>query len=83
MSFLWITIPVTLLLAGGLLALVVRAVARGDFDDWEGPAARHFLDDDRAPEVEGEDDDERSGSASVLTPSRESPERRRPADPSR
>lgn len=81
MSFLWITIPVSLLLAGGLLALVVRAVARGDFDDWEGPAARHFLDDDHAPEVEGED--EGSGSASVLTPSRESPGRRRPADPSR
>jgi cbb3-type cytochrome oxidase maturation protein len=81
MSFLWITIPVSLLLAGGLLALVVRAVARGDFDDWEGPAARHFLDDDHAPEVEGED--EGSESASVLTPSRESPGRRRPADPSR
>jgi len=52
MSFLWITIPMTLLLAGGLLALVLRAVSRGDFDDWEGPAARHLLDDDRAPEVE-------------------------------
>jgi cbb3-type cytochrome oxidase maturation protein len=83
MSFLWITIPVSLLLAGGLLALVVRAVARGDFDDWEGPAARHFLDDDHAPEVEGEDEDEGSGSASLLTPSRESPGRRRPADLSR
>jgi cbb3-type cytochrome oxidase maturation protein len=56
MSFLWITIPMTLLLAGGLLALVVRAVSRGDFDDWEGPAARHFLDDDQAPEVERDDD---------------------------
>ena len=55
MSFLWLTIPVTLLLAGGLLGLVVRAVARGDFDDIEGPAARHFLDDDCAPEVERDD----------------------------
>ena len=81
MSFLWITIPVSLLLAGGLLALVVRAVARGDFDDWEGPAARHFLDDDHEPELLGED--EESGSAPVLTPSRESPGRRQPADPSR
>jgi cbb3-type cytochrome oxidase maturation protein len=79
MSFLWITIPVSLFLAGGLLALVVRAVARGDFDDWEGPAARHFLDDDHEPEVEGEE----SGSAPVLTPSREVPGRRRPADRSR
>lgn len=52
MSFLWITIPASLLLAATLLALVLRAAGRGDFDDWEGPAARHFLDDDHAPEVE-------------------------------
>jgi cbb3-type cytochrome oxidase maturation protein len=50
MSFLWITIPVSLLVTGTLLALVLRALGRGDFDDWEGPAARHALDDDRAPE---------------------------------
>lgn len=81
MSFLWITIPVSLLLAGGLLALVVRAVSRGDFDDWEGPAARHFLDDDRAPEVERDDDEVAAGDA--LIPSRESPGTRRPADRSR
>jgi cbb3-type cytochrome oxidase maturation protein len=56
MSFLWITIPASLLLALSLLALVLRGVRRGEFDDWEGPAARHFLDDDRAPEVEGEHD---------------------------
>jgi len=54
MSFLWITIPVSLLLAGSLLALVLRAVQRGDFDDWEGPAARHFLDEDEDPEVDAE-----------------------------
>ena len=50
MSFLWITIPVSLVIGGSLLGLVVAAVRRGDFDDWEGPAARHFLDDDRDPE---------------------------------
>lgn len=50
MSILGITIPMTLLLAGGLLWLVLRAVRRGEFDDWEGPAARHFLDDDARPE---------------------------------
>lgn len=50
MSILGITIPMTLLLAGALLWLVLRAVRRGDFDDWEGPAARHFLDDDGRPE---------------------------------
>jgi cbb3-type cytochrome oxidase maturation protein len=51
-SSLAITIPVTLLLAGVLLWLVVRAATRGEFDDWEGPAARALLDDDTTPEVE-------------------------------
>jgi cbb3-type cytochrome oxidase maturation protein len=54
MSILGITIPASLLLAGVLLWLVLRAVRRGDFDDWEGPAARHFLDDDTSPEREAE-----------------------------
>ena len=53
MSILALTIPATLLLAAVLLGLVVRAVLRGDFDDWEGPAARHFLDDDSDPERDG------------------------------
>lgn len=52
MSILWITIPATLLLAAALLALVLAAVRSGDFDDWEGPAARHQLDDDACPERE-------------------------------
>ena len=53
----WVfTIPFTFLLAAVLLWLVLRAVLRGDFDDWEGPAARHFLDEDGCPER----DDERS-----------------------
>ncbi|MDX1650313.1 MAG: cbb3-type cytochrome oxidase assembly protein CcoS [Myxococcota bacterium] len=52
MSFLAVTIPVSLLLAAVLLALVVRAARRGDFDDWEGPAMRHLFDDDRTPECE-------------------------------
>jgi nitrogen fixation-related uncharacterized protein len=38
MTSLWITIPATLLLAGTLVALVVRAAQRGEYDDWEGPA---------------------------------------------
>jgi cbb3-type cytochrome oxidase maturation protein len=54
MSVLALTIPASLLLAGVLLVLVLRAVRRGDFDDWEGPAARHFLDDDAEPEREAE-----------------------------
>jgi len=53
-SSLALTIPASLVLAGVLLALVVRAVRRGEFDDWEGPAARHHLDDDAQPERPGE-----------------------------
>jgi nitrogen fixation-related uncharacterized protein len=52
MSSLLVTLPVTLLLAAALTALVVRAAARGEFEDWEGPAARAVLDDDSTPERE-------------------------------
>jgi cbb3-type cytochrome oxidase maturation protein len=52
MSFLSITIPATLLLAGVLLVLVIRSVRRGELDDMEGPAERHAFDDDRCPERE-------------------------------
>ena len=52
MSSLLVTLPVTLLLAGVLLGLVVRAARRGEFDDWEGPAVRALLDDDETPELE-------------------------------
>jgi cbb3-type cytochrome oxidase maturation protein len=55
MSSLWITIPATLLLAGALVALVVRAARRGEYDDWEGPAARMIFDDDSEPEREAPD----------------------------
>ena len=52
MSFLWVTIPVSLLVAGTLLALVLYAVRSGDFDDdWDEPAWRHLHDDDAAPEL--------------------------------
>lgn len=55
MSILVITVPVTLLVAASLLWLVVRAVREGAFDDWEGPAARHLLDDDHTPERDAGD----------------------------
>lgn len=51
MSFLWISIPLSLLLGGVLLALVVQAAREGDFDDFEGPAARMLHDDDGCPEL--------------------------------
>lgn len=52
MSFLALTLPLSILLAGILLALVLLAVREGHYDDWEGPAWRHLYDDDRVPERE-------------------------------
>lgn len=56
MSFLAVTLPVSLLLAGLLLALVLRAAREGQFEDWEGPAFRHLYDDDECPEREASTD---------------------------
>lgn len=53
MSFLALTIPASLVLAAALLFLVLRAVRDGAFDDLDGPAERHALDDDTNPEREG------------------------------
>lgn len=52
MSFLALTVPLSLVLGAGLLALVLRAVHEGAFDDLDAPAERHHLDDDREPELE-------------------------------
>ena len=54
MSFLALTLPVSILIAAILLALVLREVRRGSFDDLEGPAQRMFFDDDEVPEQPGE-----------------------------
>ena len=54
MSFLAVTLPISLGIAAVMLFLVLRAAREGQFEDWEGPAARHLFDDDRTPEVEGE-----------------------------
>ncbi len=51
MSFLALTLPLSLLLAGILTALAIRAVQEGHYDDWEGPAWRHLHDDDEIPEI--------------------------------
>lgn len=61
MSFLSITIPASLFLAAVLLWLVIRAVRSGAFDDWEGPAARHWLDDDGCPERDERSDSDVGG----------------------
>lgn len=50
MSFLWITIPATLVLASSLLAWVVYEARNGGLDDLDAPAQRAALDDDSIPE---------------------------------
>lgn len=52
MSFLALTLPLSLLLAAILTAMAIRAVLQGQYDDWEGPAWRHLHDDDHVPERE-------------------------------
>lgn len=54
MSFLAITIPISLLLGAIFLVLVIREVRAGAFDDLEGPAHRMVFDDDEVPESPGE-----------------------------
>lgn len=50
MSFLAVTIPVSLFLGLLFLWIVVREVQAGTFDDLEGPAQRMIFDDDDVPE---------------------------------
>jgi cbb3-type cytochrome oxidase maturation protein len=50
LSFLWITIPATLLLSAMLLGWVLVEVQSGGFDDLEAPALRAAEDDDSIPE---------------------------------
>jgi cbb3-type cytochrome oxidase maturation protein len=50
MSFLFVTVPVSLLLGVTLLGVVIHAVRTGAFDDWQSPAERHIQDDDAIPE---------------------------------
>ena len=53
MSFLWITIPATLVLAASLLGWVVLEARRGGLDDLDEPGQRAALDDDSIPERPG------------------------------
>ena len=50
MSFLWITIPATLVLAASLLGWVLHEARNGGLDDLDAPAERAALDDDSVPE---------------------------------
>ena len=51
MSFLLVTLPISLGIAAIMLLLVIQAAREGQFDDLEGPSARHMADDDATPEL--------------------------------
>jgi cbb3-type cytochrome oxidase maturation protein len=56
-SSLALTLPLSLLLAAALVAIVVAHARKGGFDDWEGPAWRHHFDDDTDPEHDASRDE--------------------------
>ena len=62
MNALWITIPVSLLLAGFFVVAFIMAVKRDQFEDLVTPAHRMLLDD---PEPTLTDDIERKGDIDV------------------
>ena len=47
MEVLYLLIPISLLLLGGILWLLLWAVRSGQFDDLEGPAHRILMDEDK------------------------------------
>lgn len=55
MNVLWITVPVSLLLAGVFVAAFIMAVRRDQFEDLVTPAHRMLIDDNNQ---NGKDDDE-------------------------
>ena len=58
MEVLYLLIPISLLLLGGILWLLFWAVRSGQFDDLEGPAHRILMDEDK---VVGEQKNSRRG----------------------
>ncbi len=47
MEVLYLLIPISLLLLGGIVWVLLWAVRSGQFDDLEGPAHRILLDEER------------------------------------
>ena len=47
MEIIYLLIPISLLLLGGILWLLLWAVRDGQYDDLEGPAHRILMDEDK------------------------------------
>ncbi|MDD3529290.1 MAG: cbb3-type cytochrome oxidase assembly protein CcoS [Gallionellaceae bacterium] len=59
MDILYLLIPISVVLVGGIALILLWAVKHGQFEDMEGPAHRILLDDDSPviPTVEPPADD--------------------------
>ncbi|HKJ50298.1 MAG TPA: cbb3-type cytochrome oxidase assembly protein CcoS [Gammaproteobacteria bacterium] len=54
MEIIYLLIPISLVLLGGILWLLLWAVRDGQFDDLEGPAHRILMDEDKIVNSEKE-----------------------------
>jgi len=55
MDILYLLIPLSVLLVGGIVAAFLWAIRSGQFDDLEGPAHRILLDDDEPGDTPRDD----------------------------
>ena len=63
MNILYLLIPLSLVLLGLIVWILLWAVRSGQFDDLEGPAHRILLDEDRVVERDTDDAEARDGRA--------------------
>jgi cbb3-type cytochrome oxidase maturation protein len=63
MEIIFLLVPLSLVLVGGIVWAFFWAVRSGQFDDLEGPAHRILMDDDDAPskQAEVEENGEKAG----------------------
>ncbi len=60
MEVLYILIPISLLLLGGIVWILLWAVKSGQFEDLEGPAHRILLDEERVVDTQKADAQKKS-----------------------
>lgn len=72
MSVIYVLLPVAVLFAAGALALFLRSVRKGQFDDLDTPAVRMLHDDDEPAVRSGSSDRGGPGPSTSTTPDRDS-----------
>ena len=64
MEIIYLLIPISLLLLGLIVWILLWAVRDGQYDDLEGPAHRILMDEDRVVQREDKDDEAKKKPAS-------------------